>query len=127
MILTKEQLTALRAYAASHGRTWKSQLNHMWMTGQYDADDNSSALQQIRNTFGPSWLVRFRLSPPKSLGECCCSDPGCPKHKGRSGCSYIATSIVYRIDMEDKTGTPMCSGCTEDALNSGVFTCSEVK
>jgi|SRR5882724_13204734 len=56
-----KQYAALLAYAASHGRTWKAQLNHAWMTGQYDAGDDSSALQQVRNSFGPSWLVRFKL------------------------------------------------------------------
>ena len=54
--LSAEQLAALSAYAAENGRTWKSKLNHAWMNGQTD-----SMLQQIRNQFGPSWLVRFRL------------------------------------------------------------------
>jgi hypothetical protein len=56
MDLTPEQLAALRAYAAEHGRTWKSQLNDDWMNGRA-----SGPLQQIRNQFGPSWLLRFRL------------------------------------------------------------------
>lgn len=53
---TPEQLAALSAYAAEHGRTWKSQLNDDWMNGRA-----SGPLQQVRNQFGPSWLVRFRL------------------------------------------------------------------
>jgi hypothetical protein len=54
--LTAEQLAALRSYADEHGRTWKAQLNYEWMSGTA-----SGPLQQIRNAFGPSWLVRFSL------------------------------------------------------------------
>jgi hypothetical protein len=60
--LTPEQLQALRAFASRHGRSWKWQLNVAWTTGLYPSmDDDSGALQQIRNTFGPSWLVRFKF------------------------------------------------------------------
>ena len=58
---TPEQLAALVAYARENGRTWKSRLNHDWSTGQ-----STGALQQVRNSFGPSWLIRFRL--PKADG-----------------------------------------------------------
>ena len=54
--LTAEQLAALRDYADSHGRTWKAQLNFEWMTGTA-----RGTLQQIRNQFGPTWLMRFKL------------------------------------------------------------------
>ncbi len=53
--------------------------------------------------------------------RCRCSDQGCPVHKGIPGCSNKAVRKVYRIDMEDRTGTPMCRGCANDALDSGVF------
>lgn len=62
---TAEQLNALAHYAAAHGRTWKSQLNHAWMTGDYWSSDQSNYLQQVRNEFGPSWLVRFKLEKPQ--------------------------------------------------------------
>lgn len=58
---SEEQLAALVAYAKAHGRKWKSQLNHAWMTGQYGMSDDSMNLQQVRNTLGPTWLIRFRL------------------------------------------------------------------
>ena len=57
--LTPEQLTAIQKYAIHLGRCWKSHLHNSWMNGIYDCDD-AGILQQIRNTFGPSWLVRFR-------------------------------------------------------------------
>jgi hypothetical protein len=58
---TLEQLTALQTYALEHGRTWKSQLNDDWMNGRA-----SGPLQQVRNQFGPSWLIRFRLPKEKA-------------------------------------------------------------
>lgn len=56
-----EQLEALKAWAALYGRNWKSSLRDAWMTGDYGSFEQSNYLQQIRNTFGPSWLVRFVL------------------------------------------------------------------
>jgi hypothetical protein len=57
-----EQLEALKAWAALYGRNWKAPLRDAWMTGDYGSFEQSNYLQQIRNTFGPSWLIRFRLS-----------------------------------------------------------------
>ena len=54
---------------------------------------------------------------------CQCSDPGCPECKGH--CDHRAKSVLLRIDMEDRTGTPMCAKCADDALESGLFTESE--
>lgn len=56
-----EQLEALKAWAALYGRNWKSLLRDAWMTGDYGSFEQSNYLQQIRNTFGPSWLIRVRL------------------------------------------------------------------
>ena len=56
-------------------------------------------------------------------GDACeCSDPGCPVHKGISSCSRLAITVLYRVDMEDRTGTAMCEGCASDAFESGLFT-----
>ncbi len=52
--------------------------------------------------------------------RCGCADPGCPWCKGR--CTRKAATTLYRVDMEDATGTPMCSRCAADAMESGVFT-----
>ena len=54
--LTTEQLSLLRAYAARNGRTWKSELNHAWMTGAINGP-----VYALRNSHGPSWLVRYKL------------------------------------------------------------------
>lgn len=53
--------------------------------------------------------------------KCECSDPGCPEHKGTSQCSNNATETVFRIDMEDRTGTRVCKACADDCFNSGLF------
>ena len=52
---------------------------------------------------------------------CMCDDKGCPVHKGKH-CEIVSrTRQYYRIDMQDKTGTAMCSGCADDAMDSGLF------
>lgn len=54
---------------------------------------------------------------------CECSDGGCPACHGN--CDKVAVYVVYRVDMEDETGTPMCEACMEDAAESGLFRVSE--
>ena len=56
---TDQELEALREYAARHGRSWKSVLNHAWM-GEPPHDDRP-ILRRLRNTHGPTWLDRYRL------------------------------------------------------------------
>lgn len=61
---TNEQLAALRTFANANGRTWKSKLRHCWEISRYDdypGTDRYDLLQTVRNTLGPSWLVRFTL------------------------------------------------------------------
>lgn len=55
----------------------------------------------------------------RNLGQCECSDPGCPKCKGQ--CTRKATMTLYRVDMEDRSGTVFCTPCAEDAMESGLF------
>jgi hypothetical protein len=63
---TAEQIQALKAYAKVHGRNWKSALRQSWYDGNYTGvepyGDIAALLQQVRNTFGPSWLVRFVIT-----------------------------------------------------------------
>lgn len=53
--------------------------------------------------------------------RCQCGDPGCPMHDDQGGCNRVATDRLYRTDMDDETGTPMCEGCADDAFESGLF------
>jgi len=57
-----EQKAALAKFAAANGRTWKQALGHCWMTGIYSRSDDAGYLQQVRNQFGPSWLMRYKLT-----------------------------------------------------------------
>lgn len=58
--------------------------------------------------------------------RCKCSDPACPVSHGdfevTHQCGRQASILLYRVDMEDETGTLMCDGCSEDAMASGLFT-----
>lgn len=67
--LTDEQLSALRTFAEANGRDWKGKLNAAWSTGRYhdyNGTDEYGLLQQVRNTFGPSWLVKFSVDSVKT-------------------------------------------------------------
>jgi hypothetical protein len=58
---TSEQLQAILDWAKLYGRNWKAPLRQAWYDGNYHNFLGSHLLQQVRNTFGPSWLVRFVL------------------------------------------------------------------
>lgn len=65
------------------------------------------------------------ITEKKAALICECADPGCPYHAGVGHCNQNAAGEVFRVDMEDETGTPMCEDCAADALDSGVFTTRE--
>ena len=54
-------------------------------------------------------------------GKCECADPGCSHHEGISECKDTANTIIYRVDMEDSSGTLMCDDCANDETQSGLF------
>jgi hypothetical protein len=54
--------------------------------------------------------------------HCECADSGCPAHLGQSVCMLEWSCVLYRVDMQDGTGTRFCPACADDALASGVFT-----
>ena len=60
--LTNEQQQVLQAYAAKHGRRWKSVLSNAWMGGP--PYDDGGILRSLRNSHGPTWLVSYRLPRP---------------------------------------------------------------
>lgn len=65
------------------------------------------------------------------FGRCECADLECPANdchdKLHDGHLHAwATTVVFRIDMDDETGTAMCEACAADALDSGLFTYPEV-
>ena len=71
--LTQEQSEALVSWAHLYGRTWKQALRFAWMDGNYHGFTKSNYLQQIRNSFGPSWLVRVRVCVHcRGVNQCIC-------------------------------------------------------
>ena len=51
--------------------------------------------------------------------RCQCADPGCPACNG--SCKRGQSVILYRVDMEDTSGTGFCEACAADAHESGLF------
>lgn len=60
--LTADQLLALQVWQTLQGRRWKENLRWAWETGNYDVANVgvASALQQLRNEYGPRWLIAYR-------------------------------------------------------------------
>jgi len=54
--------------------------------------------------------------------RCECSDTQCVAHAGTPACNGVAISVLYRVDMEDNSGTAFCEQCADDAMESGLFT-----
>lgn len=50
---TKDHIAALKTYAKDNGRNWKSKLLDDWTYAR-----TVGPLQELRNQFGPSWLLR---------------------------------------------------------------------
>lgn len=57
---TTEQLAALDEFRKTHGQRWKHILSKCWINSAYGPTTNSGLLQQLRNQFGPAWLVAYR-------------------------------------------------------------------
>jgi hypothetical protein len=56
-----EQIAAIERFADLRGRLWKSALRHYWERGfPVWMGDDAALLQQLRNTCGPRWLIKYR-------------------------------------------------------------------
>lgn len=58
--LSAEQMTALRRWRATHGRVWRSKLLDAWSRAGTGVPGYSPELEQLRNGFGPEWLMKQR-------------------------------------------------------------------
>lgn len=56
----QEQLAAVQRFATAHGRSWKSELSNAWFSGADEREQDSALLRQVRNQFGPAWLMSRR-------------------------------------------------------------------
>lgn len=61
-----------------------------------------------------------------STRTCQCFDTACNVNHGAVGCEIAPAFALYRVDMEDRTGTAMCEHCAEDAVESGLFRCVQL-
>lgn len=59
--LTEAQQKVILEFRRKHGRAWKDKLVTLWLSSKPRAPE----LQQIRNTFGPSWLFKVKDWPKK--------------------------------------------------------------
>lgn len=75
--LTVEEEQVIQAYAAKHGRGWKSVLNHVWMGGA--PYDDGGTLRRLRNSHGPSWLQSYRLPKPRPGEKAASGQPDVPE------------------------------------------------
>ena len=62
--LDLNQRAAIVAFAAEHGRTWKTQLLEGWAKAT-----QTGPLQQSRNEFGPAWLEKLTFPDSVKAGE----------------------------------------------------------
>ena len=86
--LTPDQENAIRMYRTKHGRYWRNRLLNDWLAAKYNLPDHPELhmyLQQIRNSFGPSWLKDLRKN---AFAE----NPAVPESTKLSGRYYIRQS-----------------------------------
>lgn len=62
--LSEAQMRAVVNFADKKGRGWRDQLMRCWLSASYPGIDHDSgaALQQVRNQFGPEWLVNVQIA-----------------------------------------------------------------
>ena len=80
------------------------------------------AEQEWPEGMGTEIAARETFSGVPGDSKCECADKDCAVHHGVSECRNVASTILYRIDMQDEAGTAFCDGCADDAFESGLFT-----
>lgn len=62
--LSVEHQEAIDFFRNQNGRTWKSALRSCWSKANYPntPDNHAAALQQLRNSHGPEWLMQYRAT-----------------------------------------------------------------
>jgi hypothetical protein len=100
---TAEQIKAIITWADRMGRFWRRELHSAWMDGNYQGNrDISSGLQQVRNQFGPEWLVKFNLKAAKAAQAA--PEPVLEQITGPvepSPASVPAPQAVKRLNIDD--------------------------
>ena len=61
------------------------------------------------------------MNTHEDISRCECNDIACFRHQNSSECTGVGLVVLYRTDLEDRTGTLFCDECACDALDSGLF------
>lgn len=91
-------------------------------TSEYSIDRQHALTCPINTGMTPLDLKTRTLVHAQTGARCGCADSGCKVHTPRPNCVNGANTILYRVDMDDASGTLMCDDCANDATMSGLFT-----
>ena len=126
--MTTKQAKSKRILSVTIRRMIDEDLDTSWL-GEYSnsaeteyAIDRKHSLDCPINTGVTPLSQKTRTAIDAQANTCECADPQCPAHKGTSKCANKANTVLYRVDMEDASGTLMCDDCADDATQSGLFT-----
>ena len=88
MDISREQGIALLVYRDANGKQWKSKLSMDWMRAGYPSvsSGHGAALQQIRNTYGPSWLAKVTNANLDELAALCAECKADAEDESKAGC-----------------------------------------
>lgn len=119
--MVDDSVTIKRMVDDSPDTSWLGEYSNK-QTNEYSID-RAHSLDCPINTGVTPLDEKTRTAVNAQAGALCeCSDAGCAAHKGISKCTNKADTILYRVDMDDASGTLMCSDCADDATTSGLFT-----
>ena len=67
--MKSEQMKAINTVRQKWGRNWKSKLMACWLASNYPGinQNDSAALQKIRNHYGPAWLKSYKTGNREAL------------------------------------------------------------
>jgi hypothetical protein len=108
-----------RMYDESPDTSWLGEYSNK-QTSEFSIDREHSLECSINTGMTPLDYKTRTLA--NVAGKCECADSGCKVHAGVSSCPNQANTILYRVDMEDLSGTLCCDDCANDATTSGLFT-----
>ena len=108
-IPSAEQLAAVEAFAAKYGKLrggWQEHLLTCWMSGADAREPSGHLLRQVRNSFGPSWLAKYRSGKA----------PTAPKAKaGATTDEMVAAVKEHAVKFYNKNGWDFIVECWSDA------------
>jgi hypothetical protein len=89
---THDQMRALSDWRSLVGRQWKSKLLAAWEVAGEGVRGYTPALQQLRNQFGPSWLVRAKITYVQTRTEA-------PMLSGRALTDELESQAIAALEL----------------------------